>query len=91
MTSEDVGHLSIAQDILRKNTAFYRRIIAPASGVEAWPCYTSARIVMASRWMITYCGCHRGMATAAKFPPIEEGLERVVMGDMCRHRKDTTS
>ena len=33
IASEDIGRLSIAQDILRKSTNFLRRIIAPASGV----------------------------------------------------------
>ena len=31
--SEDVGRLSIAQDILRKSAGFVRRIIAPIDGV----------------------------------------------------------
>ena len=33
VASEDIGRLSIAQDILRKSTDLLRRIIAPASGV----------------------------------------------------------
>ena len=33
VASEDIGRLSIAQDILPKSTDFLRRITAPASGV----------------------------------------------------------
>ena len=33
VASDDVGRLSIAQDILRKSTDFLKRITAPASGV----------------------------------------------------------
>ena len=42
------ARLSIAQDILRKNTDFFRRIIALVAGMGESPCRASARIVIAS-------------------------------------------
>ena len=33
VASEDVGRLSIAQDVMRKSTDFLRRIITPADGM----------------------------------------------------------
>ena len=57
---EDIGRLSCAQDIFRKNTDFLRRIIAPVGGMEESLCRTFARLATVSLWMTTYGGVSTG-------------------------------
>ena len=54
VASEDVGRLSIAQDILRKSTDFLRRVLAPVDGVGGITLsYVCPHCVTASLWRIT--------------------------------------
>ena len=61
VASEDVGRLSIAQDIVRKSTDFLRIILALVSGVVS---VTLCDVFLHRNCFplrIAYGGCHRGM------------------------------
>ena len=61
---EDLVRLSIAQEILRKNTD-----VAPVDGMGGVTCRTFARIAAASLWMTT-CGTRRRLVVCSMRRPI---------------------
>ena len=55
--TEDIGRLSIAQDILWKTHIFRGGLLRPSVEWEVSPCRTCALIVIASRLRPTFGGC----------------------------------